>query len=169
MTACWIWEPGCTGNDYASWIQAIGSILALVIVIGIERNQNRREIAKIAATVSTRHYLQIRNISFLVSAMHDLLETHFRCSATMITYDKVALTESSGDLLNLMRSLSLDDLDDFERSTYLSTRKLFSEIFSHIHFGDENAYSDNHLQELQRLRSIFTERQEILKTTMTTN
>ena len=153
MTACWVWEHGCNGSDYAAWVQAIGSLLALVIVIGIERHQNKREIAKIAASVSNRHYLQIRNISFLVSAMHELLERHFVSSTTMITYDKVALTESSGDLLNLIRSLSLDDLDDFERSTYLSTRRLFSEIFSHIHFGDENAYADNHMQELQQLKA----------------
>jgi hypothetical protein len=169
VTVCWIWELGCNGNDYAAWIQAIGSILALVIVIGIERHQNKREIAKIAATVSNRHYLQIRNISFLVSAMHELLERHFGSSTAMVTYDKVALTESSGDLLNLIRSLSLDDLDDFERSTYLSTRRLFSEIFSHIHFGDENAYADNHMQELQQLKSIFAQHQGVLKTTMTTS
>ncbi len=157
MTACWIWENGCNGSDYAAWIQAIGSILALLIVIGVEIHQNKREIAKIAASVSSRHYLQIRNISFLMTAMHELLERNFGSSTTIITYDKVALTESSGDLLNLIRSLSLDDLNDLERSTYLSARKLFSEIFSHIHFGDENLYADNHIQELQQLKSIFVQ------------
>jgi hypothetical protein len=91
--------------------------------------------------------------------LYELLERDFGSSTTIIAYDKVALTESSGDLLNLIRSLSLDDLDELERSTYLSTRKLFSEIFSHIHFGDENLYADNHIQDLQRLKSIFVQHQ----------
>lgn len=169
MSTCWIWEPGCTGSDYAAWVQAIGSILALVIVVGLEIHQKRREIANIAAVVSNRHCLQIRNILFLVSAMHDLLERHFRSGTTVFSYDKVALTESSADLLSLLRSVSLDDLDDLERSTYLSTRRLFSDIFSHIHFGDENGYADVHFQELQELKSIFVQRQEILKYAITAN
>jgi hypothetical protein len=95
--------------------------------------------------------------------MRELLERHLPPEAENLSYDKVALTESSGDLLNLIRPLSLDYLDDYERGIYLSTRRLFSEIFSHIHFGDENAFSSNHISELKILEDIFKRHQDILK------
>lgn len=159
---CWIWESGCRGDDYAAWIQAIGSILALAIVIAIEKHHNKREINKLQEASSSRHRSQLKSILFLICAMKELLENHFPKESDNATYDKVALTEATGDLLNEIRSHASDELDDEERTSYFAVRRHFSEIFSHTHFGDELVFAQNHIDRLLALEVEFKSRIELL-------
>lgn len=159
---CWIWESGCRGDDYAAWIQAIGSILALAIVIAIERHHNTREINKLREDSSSRHRSQLKSVLFLIGAMRELLENHFPNESDKATYDKVALTEATGDLLNEIRSHASDELEDEERMSYFAVRRNFSEIFSHTHFGDESVFARHHIERLLAFEAEFKGRIESL-------
>lgn len=152
---CWIWEVGCSGDQYAAWVQAVGSILALMVAISIAFYQSYKEAVWRERDEKEKHLRQLKSIFYLAGAMHQLLGDLSGKNPEVMQYNKPAYTESVGDLLAEIRRHPSDELNDEQRTSYFKLRRCFSEIFGHVHFGDELVFVDYHLKEVGELVETF--------------
>lgn len=150
---CSYGQPSTESN--AAWVQAWGSLLALVVALGIAWYQGEREANLRRLDRHEKRQRELRKILFLAKAMEQWIINFRERYPQAVVYDKPAQSEAVGDLLMEIRETITDELDDAELNLYFQIRREFSEIFGHVHFGDIGVHANNYLLKIQRLIRLF--------------
>ena len=145
MNFCWIWQDSCKGDDYAAWVAAIGTILALVSAIGISWYQNWAETIRKTKELRDRRKRQIVEIVCLTEIMKEIITEII----DQPTYDKPIMTEKVGDTLNAIRMVNTDMLDSNEYYLYIKLRGDMSTIFTFIHIGNAIMFAPQYIELMQ--------------------
>lgn len=155
MEFCWIWESKCDGDQYAAWVAAIGTILALIVAIALAYSQVSLENKRRENETKRKYRKQIQEIIFFGQAMYELVSELNQKLQPGGTYEKPRYTETSSDLLNDIRQLATDELNEQQKALYLTLRKKFSGIFAHIHHGDAGVYASEYAKDISDITQKF--------------
>lgn len=130
MIECWFWEQGCK-VDYPAWVQAIGSIIAIIAATGIAFWQNREA----SKERTTRHeerrksqllIVQKLSLSFLEILQglpkEDVNDDEFfaRCRA---------MEHWMNDLCESAKNVSFDTLSSEELDSFLTIQKRMNDFY----------------------------------------
>lgn len=150
---CSYGQPNSESN--AAWVQAWGSLLALIVALGIAWYQGNREAKLRRLERADKRQRELRKILFLAKAMEQWIIDFREKYPQAVVYDKPAQSEAVGDLLMEIRESTTEELDDAELALYFKIRREFSEIFGHVHFGDIGVHTNHYLLRVQQLIRLF--------------